>query len=325
VPVEDGVSTGSAGPGAVDAQVSLDGTMFYRPGVQTEQEVVLVDREGNEEILPSTRREYGFSGPRFSPDGRLLAIPQGGDIWLYDIERGVFSPFITHEASDSGPLWTPDGQAIIFVSNRTGNRDIYRVPVDGSEEESRLRAGQAWLVANSICSDGQVLLFDEQTDIWALPLDGDAEPEIVVQGEADDGAAVFSPDCGWLAYTSNESGRYEVYVRPYGRPGRREQVSIGGGEEPAWGADGREIFYRAQGQLMVVEVSASESFSAGMPKRLFAADYLSYGTHFPRIYDVSTDGLQFAFFKPVSDPPVGDMVVVLNWLEELKRLVPTTR
>ncbi len=321
-PVEDGVSVANEGPGTVEADVTLDGTMFYRPEVRTEHEVVAVDREGNEETLPSTRRSYGLSGPRFSPDGSSLVISQGDDIWLYDIERGVMSPFITHEASDGGPLWMPDGQTVIFHSNRSGNRDLYRVPADGSEEEIVVRAGQTWMVANSVCSDGQVLLYVGGGDIWALPLEEDAEPEIVLQNEADEGAAVFSSDCRWLAYSSAETGRYEVYVRPYDRPGRPVQISIGGGDEPAWGPDGREIFYRAEGYLMVVEVSAGDDFSAGLPEMLFEADYLSYGMHFPRMYDISPDGQRFVFFKQVSDPPVSDLVVVTNWFEELTRLVP---
>jgi Tol biopolymer transport system component len=328
VPVLDGIFVGSSGPGNLGAAISGDGVLLYEPVVESEYEIVLVDRTGNEEPLPASRRRgFTISGPRYSPDGRFLAIPYEHDLWLYDIARGVFSPIVRHEGGDMRPLWTPDGQTIIFTSDRSGSRDLYRIPTDGSAAEELLLSSPNWLLASSICGEGQTLLYAEsdpamRQDIWALPLTGNSEPQLLVRSEWAEGAAEFAPGCRWFAYTSDESGRFEVYARPFGRPARPVQISTSGGDEPAWGPDGREIFYREDEWLMAVPVTMEEDLQVGLPQPLFEASYVGYGDAIPRSYDVSPDGQRFAFLKAASAPPVSELVLVLNWLAELERLAP---
>jgi dipeptidyl aminopeptidase/acylaminoacyl peptidase len=169
-------------------------------------------------------------------------------------------------------------------------------------------------------------------DIWSLPLDGERHPRAIVQTRFNEEFPEISADGRWLAYTSNESGRREVYVQPYPGPGPRQQVSVDGGSTPAWSRDGKELFYQARSpdidtgvlRLMAVSVSTQPTFTAGMPRRLWQRPYpltlLGY-----RGYDVSADGKRFLVVAAGERTPikVTEMILIQNWTEELKRLVPT--
>jgi Tol biopolymer transport system component len=164
-------------------------------------------------------------------------------------------------------------------------------------------------------------------DIGVLRL-SDRKVEPFLATPFNEGAPQFSPDGRWLAYVSNESGRYEIYVQPYPGPGAKSQISTDGGGEPLWNPDGRELFYRSGNKMMVVEITAQPSFSAGKPKVLFAGPYQTSPNPVPSPnYDVSPDGQRFLMLKP--GDPAGEtptqINVVLNWFEELKRKVPTAK
>ena len=160
-------------------------------------------------------------------------------------------------------------------------------------------------------------------DVWALPAGGDRKPRVIVRTPFDDGYPRLSPDGHWLAYTSDESGRMEVFVQPFAGPGRRSQISNDGGAEPVWSRDGRELFYLNGDKMMAVEITTTPAFKAGTPRLLFEGRYRPGPTDVAG-YDVTSDGQRFLRVQPVHpDPPTNQIHVVLNWFEELRRLVPT--
>jgi Tol biopolymer transport system component len=158
-------------------------------------------------------------------------------------------------------------------------------------------------------------------DIWALPLDGNQPAEPILSSEHDEYSPTLSPNRRWLAYVSDESGRYEVYVRSWPESTSKIPVSVQGGIDPAWSADGRELFYRNGGAMMFVPVEDGTVFSAGGPERLFESRY-QFGVHGSFSYDVSADG-RFLMVEPSSGQAIDRLDIVVNWFEELKRLVPT--
>ena len=186
-------------------------------------------------------------------------------------------------------------------------------------------------VPSSFSPDGQLLAYIEVNpttadDIWVLRL-SDRKAQPFLKTEFNEAAPAFSPDGRWLAYISDESGRYEVYVQPYRGPGGKYQISTEGGTEPVWNPKGKELFYRSGDKMMAVDVTTHPSFSVSKPRMLFRGPYLPTPTTVP-YYDVSPDGQRFLMVKPAeqtASSPLTQIVVVQNWFEELKRLVPTEK
>ncbi|MBI4442774.1 MAG: PD40 domain-containing protein [Acidobacteria bacterium] len=174
--------------------------------------------------------------------------------------------------------------------------------------------------------DGKHLLFFEHHptngfDIWVLPMEGDRKPLPFLQTPAREQMPAFSPDGGWLAYVSDESGQSEVYVLPFPGPGEKRQLSVEGGVQPRWARSGRELFYRNGRKMMVVDVQIEPTFHAGKPRLLFEGNYwLQIDL---TDYDVTADGQRFLMLKPSERPPATQVNVVLNWFEDLKRRVPS--
>jgi dipeptidyl aminopeptidase/acylaminoacyl peptidase len=181
--------------------------------------------------------------------------------------------------------------------------------------------------------DGQTLAFTDRItsvaghDIWMLPLEGEQEPWAFLDTEFEETGAMFSPNGRWLAYMSNETGRDEVYVQPFSVSGPRgtKQISVGGGTEPLWGPDGRELFYRNGDKMMAVAIEAESEpeLSVGTPRLLFEGRFLPGPNWARRNYDISPDGQRFLMIQREQDLVPTEIIVVLNWFEELKRLVPT--
>ena len=223
------------------------------------------------------------------------------------------------------PLWTPDGQRIVFRSNRSGAFNLYWKPADGSGEAEQLTSSEHSQSPYSWTPDGKVLAFWERSpqtssDIWVLRLDGEHTPEMFLRTPFAEYEPSFSPDGRWIAYTSNESGRPEIYVRPFPGSGGKWQISTGGGIAARWAANGRELFYLNGEQMMVLAVTTGDSFQAGTPRSLF--------THVnpvgvPPNYAVAHDAQRFVMLQPTELEMEPQINVVLNWFEELKRLVPT--
>jgi Tol biopolymer transport system component len=243
------------------------------------------------------------------------------DIWVLDIAREPQTR-LTVEGTDFGPVWSADGGKVIFSSTRAGaTTQIFSTAADGGGEAEHLTTGP-YTSASSLSSDGNVLIFEQQSgrgdmDIGRLRLDGHSAPEIFIETESNERSGRISPDDRWLAYVSNESGRDEVYVQPFPERGRRVQISTEGGTEPVWSRDGRELFYRDGRKMMAVAVSSDTSFSAEKPTLLFEGPYATGDFS----YDVTHDG-RFVMIQTEREEGPTQINIVLNWSEELKRLVP---
>jgi Tol biopolymer transport system component len=233
-------------------------------------------------------------------------------------------------------IWTPDGARVTYASATAGVETLFWRPANGSGPAEPLATSEYSQYTGSWSPDGQTLAFVQATpestgDIWVLPLSGDRQPRPILQTRFDESYAEFSPDGGWLAYASNESSRSEVYVQPYPGPGSRELVSTDGGTAPGWARHGRELFYTttqtiggqaAPTRMMVVPITLGTTFSVGAPRMLFEGRYGA--TCCMRPYDVTADGRRFLMLQQKERPPVSvsNMVLVQNWVEELKARVP---
>jgi Tol biopolymer transport system component len=250
------------------------------------------------------------------------------DVWILEIERRARSRLLS-EGSNILPTWTPDGKEIVFGSEKVDTNvvAVYRTSADGSGEAHRILDGTNPRFPISWSPDGRHLAFVEwnpetMRDIWIYSETAHPETEPILATPFDEYSPKFSPDGRWLAYVSDESGRYEVYVRPYLEGRGRWLVSAGGGSEPLWSPNGREIFYRHEGKMMVVPIRTEPEFSPGSPSVLFEKELKSgiYGT---LSYDISPDGQRFLMIERNLEMTRNQLNIVLNWREELKRLVPT--
>jgi eukaryotic-like serine/threonine-protein kinase len=227
--------------------VSRDGLLVYIPTSSHagDRALVWVDRKGNAGSLTDARRAY--LGPRLSPDGKQLAVgigagPTKSDIWVCDIQRGALTRLTFDEAS-SWPIWTRDGKRIAFSSSRAGEQNLFWKPADGSGPEERLTTSSNRQFAHAFSSADQTLAFDDAYpgDIWILPIADRNAVRPLLQSPFREYGPRFSPDGHWLAYLSDESARFELYVRPYPGPGGRWQISTEGANEPVWSRNGREV------------------------------------------------------------------------------------
>jgi serine/threonine-protein kinase len=280
-----------------------------------------------EEVLTTVPRE--FNQPRLSPDGTRVAVEIGTQIWTYDLARDSLTRLTLEGAQNDSPVWAPDARRIAFRSNREGPPRIFWQLADGSGGQERLTDVPG--VPQDFSRDGQVLAYQAitartQRDISVLSLQ-DRKVETVISTPGSDVAPRFSPDRRWLAYVSDESGRPEVYVRPFGGSDGKWQISTDGGTEPVWSRDGRELFYRVGLTLMAVPVDTAPNFTAGKPAVLFEGNYVA--SDFPLTsagYDVSSDGQRFLMVRDVEPlAATAEIKVVVNWSEELKRRVPANQ
>jgi Tol biopolymer transport system component len=338
VPVVEGVLQ-SPTTGAAQYSFSSMGSLVYvSGGVQApERKLVWVNRNGAEQTLAAPARAYVV--PRLSPDGRRLAATiteQEAQIWQYDFSRETLTRMTFEGNNNQVPVWTPDGKRIAFNSNKEGPNNIYWQLADGSGGLERLTTNEYLQAPSSWSPDGQLLAFFEvnpetQRDIWVLrmgePSAGSGQVRKAlpfIRTRFDEAVPRFSPDGRWLAYISNESGRYEVYVQPYPGPGGKWQISTEGGAEPVWNPNGRELFYRSGDKMMAVDIATQPGFAAGKSRMLFQGRY-EHASFPSSNYDVSPDGQRFLMLKPVEQEQAAptQINVVLNWFEELKRRVPT--
>ena len=312
---------------------SSTGTLAYIPVNPRPRQSALiwVDRTGREQPTGASGGDY-FQ-PRVSPDGRRVAVTvlEGGgdhnDVWLYDLTRETWSRF-TSEGDNAFPLWAPDGRTLTFVSNKAGPDNIYRKPLDGSGPEERLAASDRPTYPFSWSPDGAlafVSVFPRAVqDIWVLRSDQGGKPAPFLETPFGEGAPAFSADGRWLAYVSNESGRNEIHVRPFPGPGEKVTISTEGGNEPVWSRSGRELFYRSGDAMMAVDIVTSPVFAAGKPRRLFEGNYETSTALWPN-YSVAPDGQRFVMVKRIDrEAAPAQINVVINWFDELKRLVPTS-
>jgi serine/threonine-protein kinase len=316
--------------GAANYAVSRQGTLVYVPAgmtLQTPRSLVWVDRTGREAPLKAPVR--GYSSPRVSPDGTRVAVGSEGDIWIWDLTREALTRLTADPGLKQQPVWTLDSRRVIFASSRAGEPNLYVKAADGTGAVERLTTSANPQVPNSVTPDGtRVVIYEiapkTARDLVVLPLPGASESREtrLIQTAFDEWNADVSPNGRFIAYQSNESGRPEIYVRPFPAvDAGRWVVSTSGGTAPVWAKNGRELFYLdAANALTATPVQTSGStFSAGLPVKLFDSAYsVMIGQ---RQYDVSSDGKRFLMLKdkPTGDQPPAGIVVVLNWFDDLNR------
>ena len=299
-----------------------DGMLVFRQGSAGFglRSLVWLAADGEEESIPT--EPASIVEIRLSPDARRLAMVLGKanhELWIHDLERGGQTRI--HFGDDNhGTLWTPDGAKIAFNSNREGPFQLYWQPVDGSGEAELLTEGSSEPYPDTISPDGAILVLsddhpDTGRDLWMLPLEGDRKPEPFLQTPFDERRARFSPDGRWLAYDSDESGRPEVYVRPFPGPGGKVQISTEGGIHSVWARDGKTIFFLNGERLMAVGLQGGEQLRAGIPRVVVEKEFLSRTLSF----DVAPDA-RFVVIKVEPEPELGEIRIVQNWFSELKRL-----
>jgi serine/threonine protein kinase len=332
--VQDGVMM-SRNTGAAHYSLSQRGDLAYVPGPAEggRRTLVWVDRSGKAEPLPLPAASYLY--PRISPDGRTLAVEIEGpnhDFYFYDFARTVLSK-VTTDGLSHDPVWSPDGARLAFRSWQAGGMTLWTMRSDRSGAPERLDAAGTRQSPVSFSNDGRFLAFDQKDpetgdDAWVLPLEGIKAPRAVARTRFGEGSMKFSPDSRWVAYSSDESGRPEVYVQAFPGPGLKVQISNGGGIDPVWRRSGGELFYRAQNKMMVVSVVTSLQFKASPPRQLWAGTYsagIAASCGMPGVsssnYDVSSDGQRFLMVRDEDESAFSTkIVVVLNWTEQLKAI-----
>jgi serine/threonine protein kinase len=323
VSVADPVGIDSNGVGAFS--VSSTGVVAYRAGVASQRQLVWFDRSGKVLGPLSAPDENSPLAPTLSPDGRRVALTrvvQGNqDVWLLDGTRTT--RFTFDPATESFPIWSPDGSRIVFDSARkTGVRDLYQKLSSGSGDEQLLFESDQSKAVNSYSSDGRFLLFSSTdpknlTDLWVLPMDGSRKPFPFVKTPFDERSGMISADGRWVSYLSNESGRYEIYVRPFPpTSGGQWQVSTAGGVQPRWRRDGKELYYIApDGKLMAVAIAVNGStLEPGTPVALFQTRIFGGGAsvNSRQQYDVAPDG-RFLINVTIDDTNASPITLLLNW------------
>jgi len=326
--------------GAANFDVSDNGTLIYAAGgileSAADRELVWVSRDGAVEPLGAPARTYQY--PRISPDGMRVALDirdQDNDLWIWDIRSRALTRFTTTPALDRFPVWTPDGKYIIFASDRTGSSVIYRQSTDGGGiAEPITDPTPDQQTPNTTTSDGKQLLFDYKSHIMSVTLDGSRKVTPLLHGapqETQELRSVVSSDLRWIAYHGNESGKLEVYVRPFASPDSKKwQASADGGVEALWSRKGDELFFlsTANERLMSVSVALGAAWAPG-PAKVVLKDPYFWGTTAgaaSATFDVSPDGHRFLMIRPIKNSnepePPSSIIVVQNWFEELKQLVP---
>jgi len=344
MPVVEAVTT--LPTGAAEFSVSRTGALVYVPGgaMGGTRSLVWVTRQGLEAPLAAAPpRAYGL--PRLSPDGTRVALDirdQQQDIWIWDLARQTLTPLTDAPATDAFPVWTPDSRRVIFGSNRGGVSNLFWQAANNTGTVERLTTSPNVQVPTSISPDGtrlivretvpttgndlRVLRLDPSTSLGAGPSTPLGTPprqtEPLLQTTFTEDSGEISPDGHWLAYQSNESGAFQISVRPFPTVDAGHwTISPSGGTRPLWARSGTELFYLdGAGAMTRVPIQTTPTFSAGTPTKLFDTRYFSAAVG--RSYDVSPDGQRFLMIKTAGTEQAPTMVVVLNWIEELKARLP---
>jgi len=286
--------------------------------------LVWFDRKGKE--LQELGKPDVYGNVFLAPDGKSVAVSmtdiasQNTDLWTYDLQRNTAKRLTFDPAADSVPAWSADATRLVFSSNRTFFNDLYVKNSDGAQEEKSVVHSDIDKFANDWSKDGKYILYTEDTDLWFVTLP-DLKASLFLKAPSVLRNGQFSPDGKWVAYASNETGKWEIYVTSFPKPGGKWQVSVGGGEQPRWRGDGKELFYLASnGKVMAASVTTGANFDASTPVALFQAS--------PRqpvpiydlfVYDVSRDGQRFLINTQLIDGETQHMSIILNWPAKLNK------
>ena len=344
VPVIHGVAS-NEGMGTAQFAVSATGTLAYVPGQSTGGGAPIhwMDQKGSTKPLRATRANW--LNLLFAPDGRRLALQIFGDqadVHVYDWTRDAMTRVTTHPASDTKPVWTPDGRRLVFASTRgdLATPNLYWQLADGSGSAQRLTDSKNPQQPASWHPSGTLLAFEEQIaatngDVMILPVEGDeasgwtpGKPTVFLNSRFEEREPMFSPDGRWLAYWSNEGGRDDVYVQPFPGPGGKWLISSGGGSSPTWSRTKRELFYTLNAQIWVVPFSVEgDTFRAEKPRLWSDARVLLRGL-FNRTFDLHPDGERVAL-APSEQTPSGarptHLTLLFNFVDELRRIGATSQ
>jgi serine/threonine-protein kinase len=314
--------------GSAYFEASRTGTVIFLRGAYSGNPatVVWVDRDGREEPLGTPTMPYIY--PRLSPDGRRVGLDVGGpnrDLYIWDIARRVLERLTTDPAEDAMVRWSPDGSKIAYANSRYGIPNVFWQPADGSGAPERVFESPLLQQPLSFTRDGALIIVQvvpgRGRGLAAMSLRQPRGLRPLLDNATN---AEVSPDGRWMAYGSTQSGQYEVYVTSYPDTHGRWQISTGGGRQPAWSRDGRELFYRDfNGALVAVPVTLQPTFGAGPGRRLFQdAAYAGAGSSMSdRTFDVSPDGRRFLMIRTIALPR-RTLAVVQNWFDELRQRVP---
>jgi len=306
--------------------VSQNGVLAYQGGGHTDHgELRWYDRQGRNLGALGSGNYYG---PRLSPDGTRLAVDFGDpnrDVWTFDLRRGVKTR-LTFGVVDAAPVWSPDGSRIAFspLFGGTAPSAILVKKSNGGGQNETLYAAQSSKIPTDWSPDGRFILLDNNfstlSEVDVVPLAGDRKPYPFSQSQFPQRSGHFSPDGHWVAYTSRESGREEVYVAPFPGPGGKWQVSSSGGRMPRWRRDGRELYFVAEDDtLMAAEVEASPNkFEVKNVRPLFRVTLAPEARDRSGSFDVTADGTRF-IMNASNDEAQPPITLVLNWPAELKK------
>jgi Tol biopolymer transport system component len=306
--------------GANGWAASANGTFVYAQGSNASG-LVLVARDGRSQPLGKELR--AFANPRASPDGKRIAVNIGvrraSTLWIYTLGSETLSPF-TNGGGTANPVWSRDGSQITYAILRdTGGHMIARRASDGSGAADTIIRGQSQRFPFEWSPDGRTLVYDEQRtpgmQVVANTL-GDTAVRAVADWAATSRLPRLSPDGHWVAYASNASGRYEVYVSPFPGPGGHWQVSTDFGDQPVWAHNGHELFYRDRDSVVVATVKTSPAFEVVSRRKLFADPYVRGNTG---DWDVMPDDQRFVMLR--TQDITGQFTIVSNWLLEFRTLM----
>ena len=314
--------------------VSASGNLIYASGGIYPPRIarfLRVDRGGKEAEVNAPKGVY--VGLRISPDGRKLAVRKTsetshlGDIWVLDLSTGNGTR-LTSQGQNAWPLWSPDGKRLLFDGG-SGGTEILSIAADGSGAAETLLTGKGSMTPASWSADEKLAYIEDRgkPQILTRPMSGDAAPKPFSDPKFSSRDAQFSPDGRWMVYVSDETGRNEVWVRAFPGPGEKYPISAGGGVNPVWARNQRELFYLSPTDsgkfaMVMVDITPGAEFKHGQPRQLFAGDYAP--TNPMRSYDITPDGQHFIMLRrePMPDQRVTKLTVVLNWFDELRRRAP---
>jgi len=299
--------------GSAQYSISRSGTLAYLSALALQVPVIARPGAANTP-LPLPAGSYG--APRFRPDGAAIALVFEGEIWIYDMTLETFGPLTL--GGGFYPLWTPDSKSMLFSRDADASVHVYEVPADRARDPAPIIQAPEPYRTQDLSPDGRHLMLRRTSrrgeyDLWALSLDSDSLPRPWLESEFLERSPTFSPDGQWVAYSSDESQRDEIYVRAFPGPGGRVQVTTGGGTEPAWSPDGTELYYRTGRRIEAVGVQLRPTFRVlTRPRTVLEGRFYAYP--WQRQYDIHPDGRQLVLFQYEQEQT--DLTVIVHWMDQ---------